>query len=241
MAGENDGDEGGGNQDDDDPDAPPADTPAGKKWREMRKKIKDAEAETAAEKEARIKAETRAETLAEVAKKQGSETKEEDEEPTPKQEDDIQVAEEDEKIITKVLTEQLEKQGLSGTAIKKALDQITQQNQAVANQQALQNATSSLEKEFEDSVPFDVDKTLEYAKEHGYGLIANNVEQALRLAHKEMNEEEFDKWKADGRKPRKEAPPIEGSGSGAKKVEEEEKVEGESAMDFRNAAHDMIK
>lgn len=167
-------------------DEPDADSPAGKKWAKLREEKRAAEEAVKQEREARIKAEAKAEAFEEFKASLGTNAKKE---APPAEEDDTEVNPQDEAYVNKILTKQLAKAGLDKIPeVVNALRQSAERSQA---ETALERAKRDLETEFKDSVPFDFDAALSFAKEKGYGMIATTAREALRMAHKEMNEELF--------------------------------------------------
>lgn len=190
---------------------PAADTPAGKKWAKLREERAAAENLAREEREKRIAAEARAGAIEEFKQmlqnspnqpaKPGKKDKpSDDDEP-------VVVAEEDEKVINAVL----KKAGLSG--LPEALEAIKQSTQQSQILNAVDKAKAELTAEFAGSVPFDYDKALQYAKEKGFGMVASTVKDALRMAHKEMNEQNFINFWKGGPTKKKTAPAMGASGS----------------------------
>lgn len=251
FAGAGDGSGGGSSDDDDDPDAPPADTPAGQKWRKMRSDKKAAEAAAQAERDEKLKAQAKAEALEEAFAKLdptkraaaagGKEDEEEAENPPEGTNPD------DAQYVEKLVAHALKKQGLNPGEIKEALKDIKETQQSSQISQTLKDAKSELTAEFADSVPFDYEAALKYARDRGYGVIASNATEALRLAHKQMNEARFIEYYQKGGKkdgPKKEVPSLDASGSGSRTGVEggeddlDEKID--SLEDARSLAKSML-
>lgn len=243
FAGEGDGDDG-GSSDDDDPDAPPADTPEGKKWKQLREDKKAALVAAEKAKEEAIRADERAKTAEDLlAKVQGKSTEEEVKEEEPEVVVPEGTNKEDAEYVNKLVGAALQNAGVDGKEIKQALDDIAKGQQQLQADRIFDEARQTLEKEFEGSVPFDYEAALTYAKENNLGIVGSTALQALRIAHKEMNEEKFDEWKAAGRKPGKSAPSLESSEGPAKTgaAEENEEIQPASVEEAAAMAHKMLE
>ena len=237
------GDDGGGegSPGDDGQDAPDPNTPAGAKWKAMREATKVAEQAAQNEREARIKAEAAAEaTEALLLKIQGksAEKQEEDEEivvPEGANKDDAA-------YVESLVSAALKKQGLNGKELKEAISNLTGNQEQMKIDKTMDAARTDLVSEFEDSVPFNYAESLKYAQDNNLGLVGSSAVQALRIAHKEMNEAKFDAWKADGSKPRKRAPSLDASGGGEKKgaAKEDEEIAPKSVEEAAALAKSML-
>lgn len=185
---------------------PDATTPAGKKWAALREAKQTAEAALQAEREARIAAEARAAAFDEFKSSFGQPKKE----PIVEPEGDIQVNPEDAKVVSAVMMKELKRMGLD--KVPEVMAQLQQNTQTIQANTALERARQELEAEFASSVPFNYQETLQYAKERGYGLTFSNAKDALRLAHKEKNEQAFITYWKGGPKPKKVVPQMAASG-----------------------------
>jgi hypothetical protein len=208
FAGEGDGQGAGGQHDGADEPAP--DSPAGKKWKQLREEKKAAEDAAKVEREKRIAAEAKAEAFDEFKaqfqqqkpKKSGGQGDD-----TP---NDIQINPDDEKIVATIFQREMKKLGLD--QIPEVVTKLQEQTQSDKATSALERARFDLTAEFKDSVPFDFEETLKFAKERGYGMMFSNAKDALRLAHKEMNEQKFIEYYQGGAQPKKKVPKMAASG-----------------------------
>jgi hypothetical protein len=219
-------------------DEPDPNTPAGKKWKELREAKKAAEEATAKEREARLKAEAKAEAFEQLKASLSGKPKEEEQE----DEEDKANAKE-----LKIIHSGLKQLGLDPEALKKAASSLTEvqkQSRDIAIKAALRDAASKLTEEFKESVPFDLDKALAYASEKGYGVTMANadVTEVLRIAHKNLNEDALLDWRIAQKDPKKSVPKIPVSGTGEKKVSslEDEKNLPDEPGGYRNMAHKML-
>ena len=234
---------GAGSSGDEDPDAPDPSTPAGAKWKQMREENKAANARAQEEREARIAAEAAAKATADLLREiQGKPTKEQDED----DDDDIEVPEgankDDAAYVAKLVESALKKQGLNGKQIQETLQSIAGNQEQMQIDKTMESARDALVSEFSDSVPFNYAEALKYAKENNLGLVGSSAIQALRIAHKEMNEEKFYKWKLEGSKPRKSAPPLDASGGGERSgaAKEDEEIAPKSIEEAAKIAKSML-
>jgi hypothetical protein len=242
FAGDLDGG-GDGSSGEEDPDAPDPNTPAGAKWKKMREENKAANLKAQDEREARIRAEAAAEaTEALLLKIQGKSAEVQEVE----DDDDDVVPEgtnkDDAAYVTKLVEAALRKQGFNGKEINETLKSIAGNQEQMQIDKTMDAAKASLVSEFEDSVPFNYAEALKYAQENNLGLVGTTALQALRIAHKEMNEEKFDKWKAEGSKPRKSAPSLDASGGGNKSgaAKEDEEIAPKSLDEATKLAKAML-
>lgn len=222
FAGAGDGQGAGGQQDGADEPAP--DTPAGKKWKALRDEKKAAEDAAKAEREKRIAAEAKAQAFEELKASFGPKEKPQAGGGTADDTEDVKINPEDEKLMNAFFSRQIKKMGLDQIPeVVKALQQNTHDIQASTS---LSDAKAALESEFAGSVPFNYEETLKYAKEKGFGMTFSNVKDALRMAHKEMNEASFIEFYKGGAKPKKVVPKMAASGREADDVIEipDEKV-----------------
>lgn len=216
FAGGNDG-KGGASQDGD-PDELDPNTPAGKKFKELREANKAKEDELRAEREARIRAEAKAEAFEDFKNSFGADAarrktdNKQDIKPSNDDTDDIQVNPEDEKYVGKILQTQLARMGLD--KVPEVVEALAKNTQSIQATTALDRAKQELTDEFKGTVPFDYNKALQFAKDNGYGMVASTVKDALRMAHKEMNEQAFIEYYRKGDEPQKKAPKMAHSDRG---------------------------
>lgn len=186
---------------------PDASTPAGKKWAQLREEKKAAQEALRQEREARIAAEAKASAFEEFKAQFAPPTKKVEQ---PIEGDEIQVNPEDAKVVSTVMMRELKRMGLD--KVPEVLTQLQQNTQTIQATSALERARQELEAEFAGSVPFNYQETLKYAQERGYGLTFTNAKDALRMAHKEKNEEAFIAFWKGGPKPKKVVPQMVASG-----------------------------
>lgn len=191
-------------------DEPNPNTPAGKKWAALKQEKKEALEKARIAEEARIRAEARAEAMEEFKNSLSGKKPEQEQIEEAPDDDDKDVNPEDEKIINKVLAKQMKRMGLDTIPeVVNALKENTEQMQASVQ---FEKAKTELSEEFANTVPFDYQAALEYAKEKGFGLYASTAKDALRMAHKEMNEEAFIEHWRGGKSPKKVVPKMGHSG-----------------------------
>lgn len=243
FAGEGGGKGAGGQQDG--ADEPDPNSPAGKKWAALRERTRIAEETAKAEREKAIAAEARANAFEDFKKsfepdaKKNAATGGE----APVEGQDVVVNPDDEKVIGAVFARHIKKMGLDKIpGVVEALQMNTQQSQI---QYAVTQAKAELASEFEGSVPFNFDESLKYAKEKGFGMVASTVKDALRMAHKEMNEPAFIEFYKGGAQPKKKVPKM--AASGRKSADDEIinlDVDGEQEItsfeDSRALAHKLV-
>ena len=197
-----------------DPDEPAADTPAGKKWAALREKARIAEEERAKERDARLKAEAKAEAFEEFKQSFGNAPKKGEKEKDPlKPEVPADVNPEDHEYVGKSVMAHLQRLGLD--KIPEVVEALQKNTQQITATTTLDRAKQELTAEFKDSVPFNYEEALTYAKERGFGLVAGTVKDALKLAHKELNEQKFIEFWKGGSGPKKQVPKMVHSGGGA--------------------------
>lgn len=243
FAGDGGGSAAGGQQDG--ADEPAADTPAGKKWKQLREEKKAAEDAAKVDREARIKAEARAEAFDDFKKsltpqklqKSGSEAEHDQSE--------IKINPDDDKIVSTIFQREMKKLGLD--QIPEVVTRLQEQTQSVQANSTLDKAKVELEAEFSGSVPFNYEEALKFAKERGYGLTFTSAKEALRVAHKEMNEKSFIEFWQGGAKPKKSVPKMAASGRAADddviEIPDAEEVKVENIKnldDARKAAKQMF-
>lgn len=196
-------------------DEPDPTTPAGKKWAELRAAKKAAEDAAQKERDARIAAEARAQAFDEF--KQSFQ-----QQPKPAQksggngdvdEEEIEINPSDEKIVTAIFQREMKKRGLD--QIPEVVTKLQEQTQGVQVNATLDQARRELESEFQGSVPFNFEEALKFARERGYGMTFSSAKEALRIAHKEMNEKSFIEFYQGGIKPKKQVPKMAASGGNA--------------------------
>lgn len=197
----------------DDPDAPDADTPAGKKFAQMRKDLKESKGREAVAEAARLKAEAKAEAIAEYKAAAGKE------ETVKPKEEEVDIHPDDLKTVQNALR----KMGIDPNSLKD-LQSLPKATQQMVAENQIDRASSILEKKYADSVPFDRSKAIKFAVENKLGLAMPNApfEKILEIAHKEMNEDALADWRYDQRKKgKKDSPKISDNGTGKKEVREE--------------------
>lgn len=211
FAGENGGGAAGGQHDG--ADEPAADTPAGKKFAALRAEKKAAEDAAKAEREARLVAEAKAEAFEEFKASLAQAPKSGGKAETPPEDDDIQINPSDEKLVATIFAREMKKLGLD--QIPGVVTKLQEQTQTVQANTTLAAAKAELEAEFAGSVPFNFEEALKFAREKGYGMTFTNAKEALRIAHKEMNEPKFIEFYQGGAKPKKVVPKMAASGRAA--------------------------
>lgn len=248
FAGEGGG-QGAGSQSDG-TDEPVPDSPAGKKWAKLREEKKAAEELAQQEREQRIAAEARAKAFDDwKAQFDGTKKKpksggnngnaDDDEQP-------VQINPDDEKIVATIFQREMKKLGLD--QIPEVVTKLQEQTQSVQATNALERAKQELTAEFSESVPFNYEEALKFAKERGYGMTFTNVKEALRVAHKEMNEKAFIEHWQGGAQPKKKVPKMAASGRSADDVieipDDDQPLDPKninSLEDARRAAKEMFQ
>lgn len=196
-------------------DDPDPNTPAGKKWAKLREEKRLAEEAARTERENRIKAEAKAEAFEEFKNSFQQQPKK----PAQKSgggespEEQIQINPDDEKIVATIFQREMKKLGLD--QIPEVVTKLQEQTQGVQANATLDQARRELEAEFSGSVPFNYEEAIKYARERGYGMTFQNAKEALRIAHKEMNEKSFIEFYQGGAQPKKKVPKMAASGRNA--------------------------
>lgn len=236
FAGENDGKGAGGQQDG--ADEPAADTPAGKKWAQLRADKKAAEDAAKAEREARIRAEAKAEAFDEFKASLAPQKPQKSGGQADTELSDIKINPDDEKIVATIFQREMKKLGLD--QIPEVVTKLQEQTQSVQANSTLAQAKAELEAEFAGTVPFDYAEALKFAKERGYGMTFTNAKEALRVAHKEMNEAKFIEFWQGGSKPKKVVPKMAASGRAADDdlieiPDDDKKIDADNINSFEDA------
>lgn len=221
-------------------DEPDPSTPAGKKWAALREEVKTEREKTRLANEARLKAEGRAEAIEDFKKQFGTPPAKVEEVTEP------EINPKDEIYVGAILKKQMQQLGLD--KIPEALSAMQRSTSEVQATTILDKAKANLEKEFAGTVPFSYDEAMAYAKEKGYGMIASTAEEALRMAHKQMNDEKFIAFyrgETTGKKGRS-APRLVKSGTAPspdvlEETDDSEAIVPTTFADARAAAHKMFE